>query len=239
MDVETDNIQTEAIEVDNKSILIISAHDDPKSFVAAMHNTALGVFERTQKKVTVSDLYAQGFNPVASALDFKIKSNIHANYMFEQQRAVNTGSGFSPDLQAEMDKVKNADIIIIHFPLWWSGPPAILKGWIERVLAMGFAWDANNRYSKGLMKGKKVLLSVSVGDPESYYSTEGMHRATVTQHLYGLVHSTLAFCGFDVIKPHIISNVTAASQDELESKLEEYRLMLQTVESTDNFAYKH
>jgi len=221
------------------NVLVISAHDDTKSFVAAMHNTALGVFERTQNKVLVSDLYAQSFNPVASTLDFKTSSGTHANYMFEQQRAVNTGSGFSPDLQSEMDKVAKADFIVIHFPLWWSGPPAILKGWFERVLAMGFAWNAQNRYAKGLMKGKKVLLSVSVGDPESFYSSDGMHKATVDQHLYGLTHSTLAFCGFDVIKPFIISNVTAASQEELDTNLESYRLMLQSIESTENYVYKH
>jgi NAD(P)H dehydrogenase (quinone) len=221
------------------NVLVISAHDDTKSFVAALHNTALGVFERSNHKVFVSDLYAQQFNPVASIIDFKTSSGTHANYMFEQQRAVNTGSGFSPDLQAEMDKLAKADLVVIHFPLWWGGPPAILKGWFERVLAMGFAWNSNSRYAKGLLKGKKVLLTVSVGDPESYYSAEGMHRATVEQHLYGLTHNTLAFCGFDVYKPFVISNVTAADQDELEAKLESYRLLLTTINEYDSFAYKH
>jgi NAD(P)H dehydrogenase (quinone) len=220
-------------------ILIVSAHDDTKSYVAALHNTALGIFERTQDNVMVSDLYAQQFNPVASIIDFKTSSGTHANYMFEQQRAVNTGSGFSPDLQAEMDKVAKADIIIIHFPLWWGSPPAILKGWFERVFAMGFAWNSNSRYSKGLLKGKKILLTVSVGDPESYYSAEGMHRATVEQHLYSLTHNTLAFCGLDVFKPYVVSNVTAADQDELEAKIEAYRLLLQSIQTYDSYIYKH
>jgi NAD(P)H dehydrogenase (quinone) len=221
------------------NVLIISAHDDTKSFVAALHNTALGVFDRTTNSVMVSDLYAQGFNPVASNIDFKTNSNTHANYMFEQQRTVNTGGGFSPDIKAEMDKIKKADLIVIHFPLWWGGPPAILKGWFDRVLAMGFAWNSNNRYSKGLLRGKKVLLTVSVGDPDSYYSSEGMHKATVAQHLYGLTHSTLAFCGLDVMKPFIISNVTASSQDELENRIESYRTMLQKIDSNDSYIYKH
>jgi NAD(P)H dehydrogenase (quinone) len=221
------------------NILLVSAHDDPQSYVAALHNTALGVLERAQHTVTVSDLYAQHFNPVASALDFKTSSGTHANYMFEQQRAVNVGSGFSPDLQSEMKKVHDADIIVIHFALWWGGPPAILKGWFERVFAMGFAWGANNRYAKGLLQGKKVLLSISVGDPEKYYSSEGMHKASVEQHLYSLTHGTLAFCGLDVYKPYTVTNVTAASQEELVIKLENYRQLLQTIESYDSFIYKH
>jgi NAD(P)H dehydrogenase (quinone) len=221
------------------NVLVVSAHDDPKSYVAALHNTALGVLERAENKVVVSDLYAQQFNPVTSLLDFKTTSGIHANYMFEQQRSVNTGSGFSPDLQSEMDKITNAELIIIHFPLWWGSVPAILKGWFDRVFAMGFAWNSENRYSNGLLKGKKVLLTVSVGDPKSYYSADGMHKASVEQHLYSITHNTLAFCGLDVMKPVIIDNVTASSQTELESKLEDYRTMLQSIDSNSSFIYKH
>jgi NAD(P)H dehydrogenase (quinone) len=220
------------------NILLISAHDDTKSYVAALHNTALGVLERGQHKVSVTDLYAQQFNPVAASIDFKTSSGTHANYMFEQQRAMNTGSGFSPDLDGEMQKVKEADLIIIHFPLWWSGPPAILKGWFERVFAMGFAWNSENRYNNGLLKGKKVLITVSVGDPTFFYSAEGMHKATVEQHLYSLTHGTLAFCGLDVFKPFIITNVTAAPQDELEKRIEDYRDLLQTIESYNAYIYK-
>src|SRR6187402_533701 len=102
------------------NVLLISAHDDTKSFVAALQNTALSVLERGENKVVVTDLYAQLFNPVASMLDFKTSSGTHANYMFEQQRSVNIGDGFSPDLGAEMQKVKDAELIIIHFPLWWG-----------------------------------------------------------------------------------------------------------------------
>jgi len=221
------------------NILLISAHDDTKSYVAALHNTALGVLERAQHTVVVSDLYAQQFNPLASSIDFKTSSGTHANYMFEQQRAVNTGEGFSPDVDGEMKKVSDADMIIMHFPLWWGGPPAILKGWFERVLAMGFAWNADNRYSEGLLKGKKVLITVSVGDPSSFYSASGTHGATVEQHLYGITHSTLAFCGMDVYKPFVVHNVTAAARDELESHIESYRDLLQSIDSYNTYIYKH
>lgn len=220
------------------NILLVTAHDDPKSYVAALYNTALGVLERANHNVMLSDLYAQDFNPVASKLDFKTNSNSHANYMFEQQRTVNIGSGFSPDLQAEMDKVAAADIIIFHFPIWWGGPPAILKGWFERVFAMGFAWSSQARYKQGLLRGKKVLVVATTGDPESYYKPEGMHRATLKQHLYGLLHNTLAFCGLDVLQPVIIHNTTAASNEELEKRVYDYQKYLQTLETQNEFIYK-
>lgn len=217
---------------------MVTAHDDPKSYVASLHNSALSVLERAGHTVVNSELYVQKFNPVTSSLDFNTSSGAHADYMYEQQRAINTGSGFSPDIQAEMDKVKSADLIILNFPLWWGGPPAILKGWLDKVLAMGFAWNADSKYQQGLMRGKKVLVTLAVGDPESFYGPNGMHRASVQQHLYGLLHSTLAYCGFDVLSPFVVMNTTAAAPEELASSLEQYSKFLSNIESTSSFIYK-
>ncbi len=221
------------------NILVVTAHDHPQAFVAALHNTALGVLERAGHKVEVTELYAQNFNPVASDVDFEVKSVTHANYMFEQQRTVNTGGNFSPDIKTEMDKVANADLIIFHFPIWWGGMPAVLKGWFDRVFAMGFAWGAENRYANGMLKGKRALVTVSTGDPMSYYTAEGMHKASVEQHLYGLLHSTLAFCGMDVLKPVIIANTTAASRDELEVGTKRYQEFLASIDTNTTYIYKH
>lgn len=220
------------------NILIVTAHDDPKSFVAALHNSSLGVLERAGHKVEITELYAQAFNPIASVVDFKTSSVSHANYMFEQQRTMNTGGGFSPDIKGEMDKITNAELIIFHFPLWWGGMPAVLKGWFDRVFAMGFAWSAENRYSEGLLRGRKALVTVTTGDPMSYYSLEGMHKASVEQHLYGLLHGTLAFCGLDVHKPCIISNTTAASREELEAGITHYREFLSSIDTNRTYIYK-
>ncbi len=221
------------------NILLVTAHENNASFTARLQNAALGVLERAGHKVAMTDLYAQQFNPVASIIDFNTSSGANADYIFEQERAVNTGSGFSPDINAEMEKVKNADLIIIHFPLWWSGLPAILKGWFDRVLAMGFAWDASSRYSTGLMRGKKVLTSVAVADPISYYDVKGMHGASIEQHLYGVLHSTLAFCGFDIFKPFIVDNTTMSTNEDLSSKINEYRTLLNSIEEYSDYIYKY
>lgn len=217
--------------------LVVSAHDENDVHVAALFNVALGVLERANHKVSVSELYAQGFNPLTSKLDFKISSVVNTEYILEQQRAVNTGTGFSPDIQAEMDKVKAADLIIIHFPLRYSAVPAVLKGWLERVLAMGFAWDGNKRYENGLMRGKKVLVSAVAADPDSFYSADGMHRATVTQHLFPLLHSTLAFCGFSVYEPFILSNSIAAAQEDVDAETQRYKQILEQIDSYNSYLY--
>lgn len=221
------------------TILLVSAHDDPRSLVGALQNTALATLERAGHKVLVTDLYAAGFNPVASSLDFKTKPGVRANYMFEQQRSINTNSSFSPDIQSEMNKVSQADLIIFHFPLWWGSVPAILKGWFDRIFAMGFAWNADARYNNGLLRGKRALLVAAAGDPASYYSAEGMHRASVEQHLYPLAHNTLAFCGLDVLKSVVILNTTAASEEELAEDITSYAHLLGTINQETDYIYKH
>lgn len=221
------------------NILLVSAIDRSESYVAALHNSALGVLERAGHSVAITSLYSQQFNPVASKLDFAVTSGEGVNYMFEQQRNVNTGRQFSPDIMAEMEKVNNASLIIFHFPLWWGSVPAVMKGWFERVFAMGYAWGPESRYASGMMRGKTALLTVAAGDPTTYYAADGMHKATVEQHLYPITHHTLAFCGFDVITPYVIANTTASSRSALEAELSYYREYLQHIEQPEKFIYKH
>jgi len=220
-------------------VLVVSAYLSPQSLTASLHNVALGALERAGHTVSVTSLYAQQFNPVASSLDFAVTSGAAANYMFEQQRTANTTSGFSPDIVAEMQKVSDADIILFHFPLWWGAPPAILKGWFDRIFAMGFAWDADHRYESGLLRGKRALLCITTGDPDAYYAPEGMHRASIVQHLYPLLHGTLAFCGMDVFQPIIVSNVTAADRGDLETKTKDYQTIITRIEQFNKYLYKH
>lgn len=220
------------------NVLLVSAHESVQSYNGALRNISFGVLERAGHKMLDSDLYAIHFNPVASQTDFAQHTQSSANYMFEQKRSNNTGHGFSPDIEAEMEKVRAADLIIMQFPLWWGGPPAMMKGWFDRVLSMGFAWDDSHRYDTGLLRGKRVLPVVTVGDPASFYSPEGMHRASVEQHLYGVLHNTLAFCGFSVYRPLIVANTTAASRDELEAVLDTYRGVLEQIDTYDDFVYR-
>lgn len=223
------------------NVLFVYAHEDPASFGGAMHNRALSFFERGGHKTTVSDLYASGFHAVAAKWDFTTSGGAHKNYMMEQKRvsAGEGGAGFAEDIKDEIAKIRDAELILIEFPLWWSAPPAIMKGWFDKVFAMGVAWDGDHRYKKGLLGGKKTLVVTSAGDPESYYSPEGLHGATITQHLYPLLHSTLAHAGLDVLKPFIASGLTAADDDERQQHLANLETYLEKALSSPEFIYKH
>src|SRR3990167_4658811 len=208
------------------NVLIVYAHHEPSSFTSAMKNLATEVITRQGHTVVLSDLYGQGFNPIAQKWDFITITGEHFNYMMEQKHAARLDWAFSPDIVAEIQKVKEADLLLIVSPLWWLSVPAILKGWFDRVLAMGVAWDSDRIYENGLLRGKQAMLITASGDPSEYYQENGKHQATALQILHPINHTTLALCGFDVHEPYVAFNVLSAGNESRAKMLEElqYRL---------------
>ena len=129
--------------------------------------------------------------------------------------------------------------MFFYFPLWWNAPPAILKGWLDRVLTKGTAYDAEHLFSTGHYRGKAAGVVVSVGDPESYYHKDGVHKATVQQMLYPLLHGTLAYCGFNVFQPFIAHGLNAANEYSINEQLTAYKTMLEKIEDYPHFIYKY
>src|SRR5690606_36136385 len=97
------------------------------------------------------------------------------------RRAYDHGT-LSPDITAEQDKLRRADAIVLQFPLWWLGPPAILKGWLDRVLVNGFGFGVTDpgtgrvrRYGDGLLAGKRGLIVTTIGARETSFGPRGIH----------------------------------------------------------------
>ena len=208
------------------NVLVVYAHHEPSSFTSAMKNTAAQVMTRQGHSVVLSDLYGQGFNPLAQKWDFITTTGGHFNYMLEQHHAARLDWAFSPDIISEIQKVKEADLLLVVAPIWWFSVPAILKGWFDRVLAMGVAWDSDKIYENGLLRGKQAMLIASAGQPADYYQESGRHRATPVQMLHPINHGTLAFCGYSVHEPFVALNLTAADDEDRAQMLQDlqYRL---------------
>jgi NAD(P)H dehydrogenase (quinone) len=214
------------------NVLIIYAHHEPASFTSAMKNVATQVLESQGHSVVVSDLYGQGFSAVAQKWDFVTISGSHFNYSLEQRHAANLEMSFSPDILGEIQKLKAADVVLFITPLWWLSVPAILKGWFDRVLAMGVAWDKDKIFENGMMRGKQAMLIAAAGNPADYFKVEGRYRATPTQVLYALNHGTLAACGFNVHEPYMALNMMAASPEERTQMLKEVDFRMQSLVSS-------
>lgn len=122
-------------------ILILIAHPEPKSFNATMYQLAIKTLQENGHEVKTTDLYQMDFNPVSGRQNFTgVKNAAFFNQQNEELSAYKSNA-FANDILAEQDKVYWCDLMIWQFPLWWFSVPAILKGWVDKVFAMGRFYD--------------------------------------------------------------------------------------------------
>jgi NAD(P)H dehydrogenase (quinone) len=217
------------------NVLIIYAHHEPTSFTAAMKNTTMEALSRQGHTVVISDLYAQGFSAVAQKWDFVTTSGKHFNYMLEQKHAAQLDFAFSPDIVGEIEKVQQASIILFIFPLWWYSVPAIMKGWLDRTLAMGVAWDTGRIYEKGLLRGKQAMVITNAGGPAEFFKRDGRHKAAVNDILHPINHTTLGFCGLNVHESFVALNVLGSTPQVLDKVLEELKFRVENLATSPNW----
>ena len=90
---------------------------------------------------------------------------------------------FRIDIAAEQKALLAADIIVFQFPFFWYSPPAILKEWIDQVLARGFAYGSGGTK----LQGKRLIISLTTGGTEAEYQPEGAIGATINDLVKPLV----------------------------------------------------
>lgn len=199
------------------NVLIVYAHEEPHSFNAAMKKTATRVLEAAGHTVVISDLYRMGFKAVADAQDFLERQDRHVLKRQKEELAAARLGTLSHDILVEQERLRTCDLLILQFPLWWFSMPAILKGWVDRVLTMGFAYGGGKWYDEGGLKGRKAMLSLTTGGPEHIYTPHG-RNGSMDQLLFPIQHGILYFCGFEVLPPFIAygpAHLDAPKRDQL------------------------
>ena len=211
------------------NVLIVFAHNEPRSFNAAMKDEAVRVLEGEGHRVQVSDLYAMHFNPVASAADFGERAKPdYLVYALEQRNAFNKGT-LAPDIAAEIDKVKWADLIIFNFPIYWYGMPAIMKGWVDRVFVSGFCYGGRRIYDKGGLKGKSAMLAISLGGQAHMFGPAAIHGELEVM-LQPILRGMLGYVGLTVLPPYVAWHVPYVSPEARAEILQGYRRHLLTLD---------
>ena len=209
-------------------ILIVHAHPEPGSFSGALTQEAIRVLELEGHEVVVSDLYALGWNPVSDRRNFTTVLDPDYLKLQDEERNAVQHDGFSIDVQAEIDKVMACDALIFQFPLWWFSLPAILKGWVERVFAAGVAYSGGRWFENGVFKGKRAMLSLTTGGPESMFSPDGLN-GDIHKLLYPINHGIFRFVGFDVLPPFISWQPAHVEASQRANYLEQYGARLRTL----------
>jgi NAD(P)H dehydrogenase (quinone) len=194
--------------------LIVLAHPNPRSFNAQWAKASAAA---CADQVLWSDLYALGFNPVESAEHYAKSSDEFDPLKAQFEAAVN---GTLPgDVAREIEKIRAAERIIFHFPLWWFSPPAILKGWTERCLAHGALHTSDTRFDNGPSRGKEALFCVTTGASEAESGPDGKEGNTHL-HLWPLAY-TLRYCGFTIKKPLLLHGVHGYFEGDAKQALEQ------------------
>ena len=202
--------------------LIVHAHPERQSFCASMKRVAAETLCREGHEVVVSDLYAQQFNPVATAADFGSRARAdYLVYAMEQRHASAAGT-LAPDIAAELEKLQWADLLILNFPVFWTSVPAIMKGWIDRVLVSGLCYGGLRFYDRGGLKGKRAALSFTIGGQRHMFEPDGIHGPLET-YLQPLERGTLAYVGMSVLPAFTAWHVPYVSDDVRHATMDEYR----------------
>jgi NAD(P)H dehydrogenase (quinone) len=152
------------------NILLVHAHPEPKSFSSALASRAREILTKAGHTVTVSDLYAMKFDPVSDRRNFSTTKDPDYYKQQQEETYATEHQGFSPLLEAEIQKLEAADALIFNYPLWWFGQPAILKGWVDRVFAYARIYGNGKLYENGLGQGTKrgLVLMTTGGGPDAY-----------------------------------------------------------------------
>ncbi|GAA2439917.1 NAD(P)H-dependent oxidoreductase [Actinomadura vinacea] len=187
------------------NVLWVFAHPEPRSLNGALRDQGLRTLRELGHQVRQSDLYVMDWNPVVDAADFGHDPGRRLLVGAESEHAHAAGT-LSADIRAEQDKLAWADTVVLQFPLWWHGMPAILKGWFDRVFVQGFAFGVTDeqgrtlRYGAGNLAGKRALVVVTAGARSTGLAARGIH-GDMEELLFPLLHGTLWYTGMSVLPP--------------------------------------
>ncbi|MFT3976614.1 MAG: NAD(P)H-dependent oxidoreductase [Sphingomonas bacterium] len=127
--------------------LVIIGHPATDSFNHAIVGAYADSVRRCGQKVVIHDLYASGFDPLLRAEERPEAANFH----------------LSQDVERELERVRAASVIVLVYPIWFGMPPAIITGYIDRVLGSGLTATAirHNKRHEVLQDKRFVLLTTS------------------------------------------------------------------------------
>jgi NAD(P)H dehydrogenase (quinone) len=198
---------------------IVFAHPNLQSYNGQLRNTAIHSLEEIGWTVTVSDLFQMKFKASADEDDFTELYNSDFFDLQTEQNAATQNGTYSADIKREHQLLSEADVIIFQFPLWWYSMPGILKGYIDRVFSMGWAFGGGQALS-----GKKILVSMTTGAPEFAWTSD--NRGTINDIFKHLFIGTFGLCGLQPLEPFIVYCAKRQTEEDKNNIFENYKKRL-------------
>ncbi len=189
-------------------ISLILAHPDQTSFNHAMAKTVAEVLRTDGHEVHFHDLYEEKFDPLLPAPEIQRDARL------------------PNDIEAHCSEIASADGIIVIHPNWWGQPPAILKGWVDRVIRPGVAYefiegDSGEGVPHGLLKARAALvLNTS--------NTETIREKEVFGDPLEAIWKNCIFdlCGVESFTRRMFNIVVVSTEEERKTWLDEVQLLV-------------
>lgn len=224
-------------------VLWLFAHPEQRSLSAALRDEGLRALAEDGHEYELSDLYAMGWNPIVDGADF---GRYDEGRLLVASASLDAyeGGRLSADIRAEQAKLTWADTVIVQFPFWWFGMPAILKGFFDRVFVKGFAYGVKDprtghtlRYGNGGLAGKRAMVIVTVGAPEIQIGPRGID-GDMSDVLYPLQHGTLFYTGMTVVPPFVVASSDRVPEKDYPAVAAALRDRLHTLPTTEPIPFR-
>jgi len=191
---------------------IVLAHPEPGSLNGRLAQGTRETLEAESWTVTSTDLYSEGFDPVEGPRHFPSPADSDPFRVQTAQRSSAEAGALPSDIAAEVDRLLACDLLVLHFPFWWFGMPAILKGWIDRVFVYGLIYRSSMRYDAGRFSGKRMISCATFGASEDACSHNG-REGDAALHLWPLLYP-FRYVGFSVLQPQTFFGVGSVAYQE-------------------------
>lgn len=180
--------------------LIIYAHPNQDSLNSYFKQQVVGKLEKGNHEVVVRDLYDLNFDPVLSMDDIigQMKGTVKAK------------------IKEEQGHISWAETITFIYPIWWTGLPAIMKGYIDRVMSYGFAYCYDQGIQKGLLAGKEAIVINTHGKSNAEYQEIGMDKALSLTSDKGVY----TYCGLEIKEHFFFGKADRATKESIDGWLE-------------------
>ncbi|WP_404710389.1 NAD(P)H-dependent oxidoreductase [Sphingomonas sp. MMS24-J13] len=142
--------------------VVVLAHPSSRSFNGLVANAYCEAVRQCGQEPIVRDLYAIGFDPLLK----------------DSERPHEGGTSVMPDVKFEHAAIRGSDVFVLVYPIWFGMPPAMMKGYVDRVLGSGVtAKDMQGGVGTALLKDKRLVSITSSGASKAWLNQQGQIEA--------------------------------------------------------------
>lgn len=131
---------------------------------------------------------------------------------------------FDVDARHEQEQLARHDLLILQHPFYWYSTPALVKQWLDVVLAHGWAYGGSGT----ALRGKQMLSVITAGGGEGAYARDGVNGHTIAELLAPLAQ-TARLCGMEYLPPYVLHGTHTLSEDDIARRADEYRSVVEAL----------